>query len=299
MRLSKYHILPVLALACLLLCSTMSMAQSRRVRGSDDVLSAALDSIVRDADTTLAPPPPRDTSRFIKRHVDLDHVVYFTAKDSIVMFGRQNATMYGSTNIKYGDIDMTAAQIAMNLDSSQVHAIGRLDSVGELVDKPLFKDNSGEYESRQMSYNFKSKKGYITDIVTEQGEGFLTGGITKKMENDEYYIKDGRYTTCDNHEDPHFYFQLTKAKVRPKHNVVTGPAYMVLEDLPLPIAVPFGYFPFTDKYSSGILFPTFGEDYNRGFVFRPGTDRRNLHARLVGLGGAEQLQQALQILWKL
>ncbi len=270
MRLSKYHILPVLALACLLLCSTMSMAQSRRVRGSDDVLSAALDSIVRDADTTLAPPPPRDTSRFIKRHVDLDHVVYFTAKDSIVMFGRQNATMYGSTNIKYGDIDMTAAQIAMNLDSSQVHAIGRLDSVGELVDKPLFKDNSGEYESRQMSYNFKSKKGYITDIVTEQGEGFLTGGITKKMENDEYYIKDGRYTTCDNHEDPHFYFQLTKAKVRPKHNVVTGPAYMVLEDLPLPIAVPFGYFPFTDKYSSGILFPTFGEDYNRGFYLRNG-----------------------------
>ena len=121
-----------------------------------------------------------------------------------------------------------------------------------------------------MKYNFKTKRGYITDIVTEQGEGFLTGGITKKTEDDYYYIKDGRYTTCDDHDHPHFYFQLTKAKVKPKKNVVTGPAYMVLEDLPLPIAVPFGYFPFSEKYQSGILVPTFGEDYNRGFYMRNG-----------------------------
>ncbi|MBR1726239.1 MAG: LPS-assembly protein LptD, partial [Muribaculaceae bacterium] len=178
--------------------------------------------------------------------------------------------IFGSGQIGYGDITLTAEQIAMDMDSSQVHAIGQPDSVGELQGKPVFKDNSGEYESRIMNYNFKTRKGFITDIVTEQGEGYLTGGVTKKMETDEYYLNDGRYTTCDNHEHPHFYFQLTKAKVRPKHNVVTGPAYMVLEDLPLPIAVPFGYFPFTEKYSSGILFPTFGEDYNRGFYARNG-----------------------------
>lgn len=218
---------------------------------------------------------PRDSTdsqgpRFVKTMVDLDHVVYFSAKDSIVMFGKNRATMYGSTSIDYGDINMKAAQISMNMDSSQVHAVGVLDSVGDLQEKPVFKDHSGEYESRTMSYNFKTRKGYITDIITEQGEGYLTGGITKKMENDEYYIQNGRYTTCDNHDHPHFYFQLTKGKVRPKKNVVTGPAYMVLEDLPLPIAVPFGYFPFTDKYSSGILFPTFGEDYNRGFYMRNG-----------------------------
>lgn len=223
-----------------------------------------------EADTTSIDSATGTRSRFVKTMVDLDHVVKFSAKDSIVMLGRNRANMYGSTSIDYGDINMTAAQISMNMDSSQVYAVGVLDSVGELSDKPVFKDKSGEYESKTMSYNFKTRKGYITDIITEQGEGFLTGGITKKMENDEYYIKDGRYTTCDNHEHPHFYFQLTKGKVRPKKNVVTGPAYMVLEDLPLPIAVPFGYFPFTDKYSSGILFPTFGEDYNRGFYLRNG-----------------------------
>ena len=178
--------------------------------------------------------------------------------------------MYGNGKIQYGDIDMTAAQISMDMDSSQVQAIGVPDTVGDLVGNPVFKDNSGEYESKVMKYNFKTKRGFITDIVTEQGEGYLTGGITKKTEDDYYYIKDGRYTTCDDHEHPHFYFQLTKAKVKPKKNVVTGPAYMVLEDLPLPIAVPFGYFPFSEKYQSGILMPTVGEDYNRGFYLRNG-----------------------------
>ena len=238
-------------------------------------LTQAVDSIVnREGDSIITPPSvqtaSRDTSRFIKRQVDLDHVVEFNAKDSIIMYGRNHAVMYGGSKILYGDIDMTASQISMDMDSSQVHAIGVPDSVGELIGSPVFKDNSGEYESREMKYNFKTKRGYITDIVTEQGEGYLTGGITKKTEDDYYYIKDGRYTTCDDHKHPHFYFQLTKAKVKPKKNVVTGPAFMVLEDLPLPIAVPFGYFPFSEKYQSGILVPTFGEDYNRGFYLRTG-----------------------------
>ena len=240
-------------------------------------LTQAVDSIVKSETDTInvnvlnnAQSVSSDTSRFIKRQVDLDHVVEFNAKDSIIMYGRNHAVMYGGSKIIYGDIDMTASQISMDMDSSQVHAIGVPDSVGDLVGSPVFKDNSGEYESREMKYNFKTKRGYITDIVTEQGEGYLTGGITKKTEDDYYYIKDGRYTTCDDHEHPHFYFQLTKAKVKPKKNVVTGPAFMVLEDLPLPIAVPFGYFPFSEKYQSGILMPTFGEDYNRGFYLRNG-----------------------------
>lgn len=236
-------------------------------------LNQMVDSVVNVETDSTAPPRPvllQDTSRFVLKKVDLDHVVEFTAKDSIILYGRNHAVMYGGSKIIYGDIDMTASQISMDMDSSQVHAIGVPDSVGELMGNPIFKDNSGEYESEVMKYNFKTKRGYITNIVTEQGEGFLTGGITKKTEDDEYYIKDGRYTTCDNHEHPHFYFQLTKAKVRPKKNVVTGPAFMVLEDLPLPIAVPFGYFPFSEKYQSGILVPTFGEDYNRGFYLRNG-----------------------------
>ena len=240
------------------------------VRGLD--LTHAVDSIVKAEGDSLAPVTTtrRDTSRFVREFVDLDHIVEFNAKDSIILYGRNHATMYGGSKILYGDIDMSASQISMDMDSSQVHAIGVLDSIGDLIGNPVFKDNSGEYESKEMKYNFKTKRGYITDIVTEQGEGYLTGGITKKTEDDYYYIKDGRYTTCDDHEHPHFYFQLTKAKVKPKKNVVTGPAYMVLEDLPLPIAVPFGFFPFSEKYQSGILVPTFGEDYNRGFYLRNG-----------------------------
>jgi hypothetical protein len=234
---------------------------------SDSIVNIANDSLQA---REFAPLREDTASRFVLEKVDLDHVVEFTAKDSIILYGRNHAVMYGGSKILYGDIDMTASQISMDMDSSQVHAIGVPDSVGDIIGNPVFKDNSGEYESQVMKYNFKTKRGYITNIVTEQGEGYLTGGVTKKTEDDEYYIKDGRYTTCDNHEHPHFYFQLTKAKVKPKKNVVTGPAYMVLEDLPLPIAVPFGYFPFSEKYQSGILVPTFGEDYNRGFYLRNG-----------------------------
>ena len=242
-------------------------AQSTVTRDSvAPVHDSIIDSTLNAVTESIATP----TSRFVKSKVDLDNVVTFSAKDSIVIIGQKNAYMYGGSKVLYGEIDLSASQIQMNIDSSQVHAMGVLDSVGELVEKPVYKDASGEYESREMSYNFKSNKGYLLDIITEQGEGYLTGGVTKKMDNDDFYLKDGRYTTCDNHEHPHFYFQLTKGKMVQKKNVVTGPVYLVLEDLPLPLALPFGYFPFTEKYSSGILMPTVGEDYNRGFYARNG-----------------------------
>ena len=211
-----------------------------------------------------------DTVRFVRHFVDLDNSVKFSAKDSLVFYGKNNAKMFGTSQVTYGSIDLKAMEIEMNMDNSEVYAVGRPDSVGELEGNPVFKDPSGEYESKTMRYNFKSKKGYITDVVTQQGEGYLTGGVTKKMENDEYFIRNGRYTTCDDHEHPHFYMQLTKGKMKPGKNVVTGPAYMVLADVPLPLAVPFGYFPFSKKYSSGVIFPSFGEDYNRGFFLRDG-----------------------------
>ncbi len=230
------------------------------------------DSIV-DAGRRDSVAPAPDTTRrrrFVKEQVDLDNTVEFAAKDSIVLIGRNNAFMYGKGAIKYGDIALDASRIKMDMNTSVVYAIGSTDSIGDPVDEPVFKDKSGEYSSKTMRYNFRTKKGFITDVATQQGEGYLTGGITKKMENDEFYIKDGRYTTCDDRDDPHFYFQITKGKVRPKKNITTGPVYMVLAGVPLPLAVPFGYFPFSNKYSSGIIMPTFGEDYNRGFFARDG-----------------------------
>ncbi len=210
------------------------------------------------------------TSRFIKKKVDLDDVVEFQAKDSLVLEGKNSAFMFGESKINYGDINLTANKIRMEMGNSVVHAEGTTDSIGEISGTPIFKDRSGEYNSKTMKYNFKSKRGFISDVVTKQGEGFLTGGQTKKMENDEYFIQNGKYTTCDNHGNPHFYFNITKGKVKPKQNIATGPVYMVLAGVPLPIALPFGYFPFTTEYSSGILVPTFGDDYQRGFYLRNG-----------------------------
>ncbi len=228
---------------------------------SNDSLALMRDSIYGSVDST---------SKFVKKKVDLDNIVEFQATDSLVMEGRNSAFMYGQSNITYGDINLSAEKIRMDMKSSIVHAEGMIDSVGEAKGTPIFKDRSGEYASKTMKYNFKSKKGFISDVVTQQGEGYLTGGQTKKMENDEYYIKNGRYTTCDDHEHPHFYFRITQGKVKPKKNIVTGPVYMVLADVPLPIAVPFGYFPFTSDYSSGIIVPTFGDDYQRGYYLRDG-----------------------------
>ena len=243
-----------------------SSVSAQVVNGAD--IAAVVDSIAG-----VKPEDKRettDTSRFKKERVDLDHVVNFTAKDSIVMYGKDNARMFGDGNITYGDIQLTASRLNMDMAKSEVYAIGAIDTSGEVAGNPVFKDKSGSYEAKTMTYNFKSEKGLITDIMTEQGEGYLTGGITKKVSDEDFYIKDAKYTTCDDHEHPHFYFQLTKGKIRPKKDVVTGPAYMVLEDLPLPIAVPFGFFPFTEKFHSGVLVPTFGEDYNRGFYLRNG-----------------------------
>lgn len=209
-------------------------------------------------------------SRMRKQKVDLDNVVNMQCADSMIMIGRNLSYMYGNGQVTYGQLKLNAAEIEMNMRDNTVYAFGAEDSTGEIIGKPVFEDNGTQYETQDMSYNFKTKRGFINNVITQQGEGYLTGGQTKKTDDDYYYIQNGRYTTCDDHECPHFYFQLTKAKVKPKSNIVTGPAYLVVAGLPLPLAVPFGYFPFSEKYSSGIIFPTFGEDYNRGFYLSDG-----------------------------
>lgn len=242
---------------------------------ADSILAGAVkaDSVTADTAVARVAPPwarPKRPSRIRREKVDLDNQVTFLSKDSMVMIGRNTMYMYGDGEVSYGDLKLNAAEIKLNTDSSEVYACGRVDSVGELQGTPIFQEGGSDYESKTMRYNFKSKRGYITNVITQQGEGYLTGGQTKKTEGEDYYVQNGRYTTCDDHECPHFYMQLTKAKVRPKKNIVTGPAYMVLAGLPLPLAVPFGYFPFTDSYASGVIVPTFGDDYNRGFYLSDG-----------------------------
>ena len=209
-------------------------------------------------------------SRIDRTNQDIVSTVTFEASDSLLLIGRNNAFLFGDGEVEYGEFKLNSQNIEMDLDASTVSAAGVRDSVGELKGNPVFKDKSGEYESETMSYNFKTEKGYITNIVTQQGEGYLTGGATKKNADGSYFLENGRYTTCDDHDHPHFYFNITRGKMRPGKDVVTGPAYMVLADVPLPLALPFGYFPFSKSYSSGIIFPSFGDDYQKGFFLRNG-----------------------------
>ncbi|MBD5229313.1 MAG: LPS-assembly protein LptD [Bacteroidales bacterium] len=241
------------------------------VKEAVDSLNTNITTPSVSADSTIATPKRSAApSRIRREKVDLDNQVKFSSADSLVLIGRSNMIMYGDGQVDYGDLKLDAALIEVDLDKSEVYAVGQPDSVGEIVGSPVFEEGGSSYETKTMRYNFKSKRGFITDVITEQGEGYLTGGTTKKTEDDYYYLENGRYTTCSDHEHPHFFFQLTRAKVKPKSNIVTGPAYMVLMGLPLPLAVPFGYFPFSSKYASGVIVPSFGDDYNRGFYLRDG-----------------------------
>lgn len=235
------------------------------------IVSAQAQDVVPDSKVTRSDSLLTDSIKTpVKKKSPLEDIVTYEAQDSLVFTGANLAYLYGGSIVKYQDIELDAAQIRMSLDSSTVYANGVPDSLGTLTGTPVFKDGGGEYESRTMNYNFKSQKGYITNIVTQQGEGYLTGGQTKKMADNEFYMVNGKYTTCDHHDCPHFYLQLTKAKVIPKKNIVTGPAYLVLADVPLPLAIPFGYFPFSESYSSGIIMPTYGDELQRGFYLRDG-----------------------------
>jgi lipopolysaccharide assembly outer membrane protein LptD (OstA) len=195
----------------------------------------------------------------------LNAPVIYESNDSIVFTQGGIAQLYGQGKVNYEKIELAADVITMNMDSSTVFARGVPDSLGVLQGKPVFKDGETPYDTEAIRYNFKSKKGIINNIVTQQGEGYVTSNNSKKGANDEIYMEKGRYTTCDHHDHPHFYFQLIRAKVKPKKSAVSGPAYLVVEDVPLPIAVPYFFFPFSTSYSSGFILPTYMDDSARGF----------------------------------
>lgn len=238
------------------------------------ILKAPTDTtlaVVGDSIMPVLPDSLAHVDSVPKKTAGLDAPVDYQAKDSIIMTNGNWAYLYGEGDVKYQQIELQSEIIKMNLDSSLVYAKFGLDSIGAEFGYPLFKDGDQQYESKTMRYNFNTKKGYITDVITQQGEGYVTAGVTKKMDNDILNMKGGRYTTCDEHDHPHFYIQMTKAKVQPKKRIITGPVYMVFEDVPLyPIGLPFCFFPFSSSYSSGIIFPTFGDESTRGFYLRDG-----------------------------
>lgn len=231
--------------------------------------SEVLDYFVQLNDTLQADTLSNDSVKGKKKKDAIDAPVYYECVDSMVWSRNGNAYLYGSSKVNYDNIELTASIISMNMDSSVVHATGSVDTTGVVTGLPIFMDGGTPYESDRMTYNFKTKKGFINNVYTQQGDGFLMGGKAKKDSSNVFYSQDGMYTTCDA-EHPHFYIKLTRAKVRPKKDVVSGPLYLVVEDVPLPLALPFGYFPFTDSYSSGFIMPSYGDETERGFYLRDG-----------------------------
>jgi len=260
-----------LLLVLFLLIPEEADAQRRRrgIEPRDSLsVSAPNDSILNDSISQDSLSLKQDSLSLTsekKKKQPLNAPVIYEATDSIVFTGDGYAHLYGDGKVNYEKIELTSQIISMNMDSSTVYARGVEDSLGVVTGSPVFKDGDTPYETKSIRYNFKSKRGLISNVVTQQGEGYVVGHNAKKGANDELFMVNGRYTTCDHHDHPHFYLQLTRAKVRPKKNVVTGPAYLVVEDVPLPLAVPFFFFPFSSSYQSGFIMPTYMDDNNKGF----------------------------------
>lgn len=218
-------------------------------------------------DSTVQAPKKRG------KNDDIDAPIRYHCNDSIIFYGTGVGFLYGSGNVRYAQdrpIELEAEIIRMNMDSSTVYATSATDSLGNESGLPVFKDGDQPYSSKEMSYNFRTRRGFIRGGVTQQGEGYIVADKAKRLENEDMFMQGGKYTTCDNHDHPHFYLQLTKAKVRPGSHIAAGPAYLVLADVPLPLAVPFGFFPFTSSYSSGIIMPSYGDEMERGLYLKNG-----------------------------
>lgn len=196
--------------------------------------------------------------------------IKYDAEDSIVMSRIENKVyLYKNAKVIYGDIELTADYIEYNQDSNIVFARGMKDSTGKVVGKPVFKEGGKSYDANIIRYNFKSKQGYIKGVVTEEQEGILHGATAKKHTNNQFHFKNGKYTTC-NKEHPDFYIALTRGKVIPNKRIVAGPSYLVMEDIPLPVGIPFGFFPIQKKQTSGFTNISVNENSRKGFYLQSG-----------------------------
>lgn len=239
---------------------------------SDTLAPLAGDStetvILSDTTTIVADSVRQDSTSAKPMFTD---IVEYNAEDSIKVSVRDKKMfLYKNAFVKYLTTELKADYIELDMENNIAYASGLPDSSGTIVGKPKFKDGAQEFESFDLKYNFKTGKGFVKEIITQQGEGYVQGKLTKRMSDSIYCVKDGWYTTCDQHDHPHFYVRMSKAKMIRDKKVISGFANLYIEDVPLPLAIPFGFFPITKRNTSGILMPTYGEERMRGFNLRDG-----------------------------
>ena len=245
----------------------------------DSLFGAQLDSLItqkgdslegRGADTiardTVKEKKPQKPGAF------LDDPITGKNKDSLVYDVRNKMVyIYNEGDITYQNSNLKADYMQINMDTKMVYAYGKPDSLEgkPIVTKPEFSEGDASYTMDTITYNLTSKKAKIKGVATQQGDGWLVGGSVKKMPDNTVNIQHGKYTTCDETDHPHFYLAMTKAKVIPGKKVVTGPAYLVMEDVPIYfLGIPEGFFPINMGPKSGLLMPTYGEEYSKGFFLR-------------------------------
>lgn len=231
-----------------------------------------LELVRLDTNTILLPQDSVKTDSVKpERGVLFNDVVDYKADDSIRLdMANKRMYLYKNAYIKYQKTELTADYIEIDMDNNIAYASGVADTAGNIIGKPKFKDGSQEFESLDLKYNFKTGKGFVKEIITQQGDGYIQGKLTKRMSDSIYCVKNGWYTTCDQHDHPHFYIRMSKAKLIKDKKVVSGFANLYIEDVPLPLAIPFGFFPITSKGTSGIIMPTYGEERLRGFNLKDG-----------------------------
>ncbi len=252
-----------------IVCALNSYGQNLEV----DTLSRALPPLVGNTKskttTTITTLPADSLATDTVKNKYITSPVDYQATDSIVMsLSNKEMRMYNTAQVDYQKQSIAAYHINVDIANNKVYAKYGLDTAKMKIGYPVFKDKKSEYEVAEMSYNLKSKKALVRDILTQEGEGYIRGGLAKRVDENTYNLKGGIYTTCDRHDDPHFYIKLRKFKMIKDDKVVTGWANLVIEGLETPIALPFGIFPLKKKYSSGIILPSFGEEVNRGFFLR-------------------------------
>ncbi len=205
------------------------------------------------------------------RGVLFTDIVDYKADDSIRLdVANKKMFLYKNATIKYQKTELVADYIELDMDQNLAFASGVADTAGNIIGKPKFKDGAQEFECLELKYNFKTGKAFVKEIITQEGEGYIQGKLTKRMSDSIYCVRSGWYTTCDQHDHPHFYIRMSKAKLIKDKKVVSGFANLYIEDVPLPLAIPFGFFPITKKGTSGIIMPTYGEERMRGFNLKDG-----------------------------
>jgi hypothetical protein len=239
-----------------------------------DSIKKAVSSFAADS---LA--PPKDSLKInasaifldsLQRSSDIKAPIEYWAEDSMVFdLESKVLRLYNKTRITYQTTELHADRTVIEWNHNTIHAFGVPDTTGNLIGAPVFKEKEQTYNAEKITYNFKTQKGRITWAKTNQNGDIVMGETIKRNPDNSYFVRNGKFTTCDS-EEPHFYIQCSKLKVIPQDRIVSGPLYMVILDVPIPIIIPFGFFPFRKPRASGILLPTYGEAQDRGFFFREG-----------------------------